>query len=406
MNHPHTVGQGSSCEDRQEDQHHKESHKKNDSDCSLRTESSTQTSVKATPPINYMGEEPKERGLVGLANLGNTCYLNSTIQALRNTTELTAFFLEGRHEDFMKGKSETTQSVILTKAYADLLKCTWDGHRSQYIRPVGFFNDMCKAVDDTMFEQFKMKIAHDSHEFLMFMLDNLHSSLAEEVNITITRPPPSSESEVMIQKALEFWRDMFRKSYSPLIDLLFGLYQREMHCQTCNKKTYTYETFNCLKVGMPEARTTADPVDLDTLLKEELKEETIEGYACDHCAPTRCPAIRRTRLWKLPKILFVALKRFTPIGTKITTPFKMDIDTEMPFEQHFSPETPEPSRHKKYSLFATIDHFGSTHGGHYTSQAKNPLTGKWHGYDDESVYDLEKPSVGNSTYIVCLRATS
>ncbi len=349
-------------------------------------------------------QNKNEKGLVGLGNLGNTCYMNSSIQALRNTTELTAFFLEGRHQDFLKGKSDTSKAVILTKAYVDLLQCMWSGHRTQYIRPVGFFNDMCKVVDDTVYEQFKMRIAHDSHEFLGFMLNSLHDSMAEEVNITITRPAPVSEGDRMIQQALEFWRDMFRKSYSPMIDLVFGLFQREMHCQQCNKKTYAYDVFNSLKVGMP--MNTQDPTDLHSILQEELKDEVIEEYACEHCAPQRGRAIRRTKIWKLPKILFVMLKRFSPTGARIQTPFSYDNASEIAFEQHFSTFSPEPSRHKKYSLFATIDHFGSTQGGHYTCQAKNPLTGKWYGYDDESVVDIEAPSFGRSTYIVCFRTTS
>jgi ubiquitin C-terminal hydrolase len=266
---------------------------------------------------------------------------------------------------------------------------------------------MCKAVDDTVFDQFKMKIAHDGHEFLMFMLDNLHEALAEEVNIVITRHPSVTEQDTMIQKALEFWRDMFRKSYSPMIDLVFGLYQREMHCQACNTKTYTYETFNCLKVAVPQhQQEQGEPMTLDSCLQEELKEETIEEYACDHCQPARSKAIRRTKLWKLPKILFVALKRFSPTGAKLQTPLSLNPLEETSFEGHFSSLSPEPSRSKKYSLFATIDHFGSSSGGHYTSQAKNPLTGKWHGYDDESVYDLDGPSVGRSTYICCFRTSN
>lgn len=404
--------QGNNYVGHQEDLHHKVVRSLKNDD-SFSSSSSGLTRFKAEQPINYMGDQqpqssPEEKnkndkGLVGLANLGNTCYLNSTIQALRNTTELTAFFLEGRHQEFLKGKQESNKSVILTKAYVDLLQCLWSGHRSQFIRPVGFFNDMCKAVDDTVFDQFKMKIAHDGHEFLMFMLDNLHEALAEEVNIVITRHPSVTEQDTMIQKALEFWRDMFRKSYSPLIDLVFGLYQREMHCQSCNTKTYTYETFNCLKVAVPQQ---GEPMTLDVCLQEELKEETIEEYACDHCAPKRSSAIRRTKIWKLPKILFVALKRFSPTGAKLQTPLSLNPLEEISFEGQFSSLSPEPSRSKKYTLFATIDHFGSSQGGHYTSQAKNPLTGKWHGYDDESVYDLDGPSIGRSTYICCLRASS
>lgn len=405
MSQGHTREQESSYEGHQGDPHHT-TLRSSENDYSSSVSSSSGVSFKAESPINYMEEQPKEqnkndKGLVGLGNLGNTCYLNSTIQALRNATELTAFFLEGKHEEYLKTKRDDSKSVILSKAYVDLLKTMWSSHRSQYIRPVGFFNDMCKAVDDTVFDQFKMRIAHDSHEFLMFMLDNLHESLAEEVNIVITRPPPVTENDMMIQKALEYWKDMFRKSYSPLIDIVFGLSQREMHCQECNKKHYSYEVFNCLKVGMPS--NTQDPVLLHNLIQDEYKDEEIEGYACDHCAPKRTKAVRRTKLWKLPKILFVALKRFTPTGAKIQTPLDLNPSQDYVFDQHFSGSSPEPSRHMKYSLFATIDHFGSSGGGHYTSQAKNPLDGKWYGYDDESVVDIEKPSIGRSTYILCFR---
>ncbi|KAL4716435.1 hypothetical protein ACJJTC_015863 [Scirpophaga incertulas] len=39
-------------------------------------------------------EDSRPGGLVGLQNMGNTCYMNAALQALSNTTPLTSYFLE------------------------------------------------------------------------------------------------------------------------------------------------------------------------------------------------------------------------------------------------------------------------------------------------------------------------
>ena len=42
--------------------------------------------------------KPLERGVVGLVNLGNSCYQNATLQALAAEPGLTAYFISGEYE--------------------------------------------------------------------------------------------------------------------------------------------------------------------------------------------------------------------------------------------------------------------------------------------------------------------
>jgi ubiquitin C-terminal hydrolase len=51
-------------------------------------------------------------------------------------------------------------------------------------------------------------------------------------------------------------------------------------------------------------------------------------------------------------------------------------------------------------LRGIVDHHGSSRGGHYTAQVKDPISDNWLLYDDESVFPLAKPNFGESNYIL------
>ena len=72
-------------------------------------------------------------GLVGLENLGNTCYLNSTLQCLSNTFELTQFFLQSVFKVDLIQINDDHQESKLQKfvlSYAKTIDDMWNMNQS------------------------------------------------------------------------------------------------------------------------------------------------------------------------------------------------------------------------------------------------------------------------------------
>jgi ubiquitin C-terminal hydrolase len=136
-------------------------------------------------------------------------------------------------------------------------------------------------------------------------------------------------------------------------------------------------------------------------LHSEFKEEEIDGYACESCKQ-RTLTKKQASIWRLPKVLILSLKRFTPMGTRDNTPLVYNGEP-LSFESVFAPESTEKSRATKFKLFATVDHHGSHMGGHYTSQCFSPVWKRWHRYDDETVSEIDAARFGAQTYILMLR---
>jgi ubiquitin C-terminal hydrolase len=345
---------------------------------------------------NKSASESKEKdislkGVVGIQNMGNTCYLNSIIQLLRVSPELNMYILSS---DF---SNITNKHKDIILAYQDINRALWSTYKSAYVRPLGFISEIRKAVKDTVYEMFGTPIPNDSHEFLIYLLDNFHEATKTPINSekrSLGSEKQESGSDKIRSLARKGWEEFLSKNNSQIVKLFFGMYRKTIICTNCNNKTYNWEVFNSLKI--PCEGTT-----FKEWIKEECKDSEIEGYNCEECK-NRYTAKIYTHIWRLPTNLFITLRRFNYDGRKNMTkcPYNGEI---FDFKEFFADESDHKSKSWSYELRGVSDHHGSHLGGHYTTQFKHQISGEWWWMDDESTHKMENPVFSPSNYILLFR---
>ena len=132
------------------------------------------SSKQNTMHSSYVG-----KGRTGLANLGNTCFMNSVLQCLSHTYEL---------NDFLNKKEYQTK---LRKKEDSLILMEWDKLRIMMwsencvISPGGFLDAVQKVSRIKNKDLFTGYAQNDFSEFLVFVMECFHNSILREVDMTI-----------------------------------------------------------------------------------------------------------------------------------------------------------------------------------------------------------------------------
>ena len=340
-----------------------------------------------------MSTTEKANGRVGLANLGNTCFLNVIIQSIRYCPGLAAYLYSGAYKLHLK--SDRSLAPI-THEIADVVKCMWgaDVKARATMAPRGFISVAARLSDTAGYPDLVSGMQSDAAEFLQFLLDSIHSGISRQVQMDIVGSPKTIHDTTQI-KALQSWVDFYRKEYSIIVENFFGQTQTVATCGHCKAISVKFEPWMMLKVPIPEED--SSPVTLQECFTKAYEKETLSDYMCDSCK-NRGPATLQQSISRLPQVLILILKRFNNQGRKISKQVHVDID-----DTDISPwlAFPAVAKHSPahYSTFAIVEHHGSSRGGHYVSYAKDNDT--WLNYDDTSVNELNNTTglVNNNSYI-------
>ncbi|TPX44874.1 hypothetical protein SeMB42_g03364 [Synchytrium endobioticum] len=340
--------------------------------------------------------------LVGLRNLGNTCFMNSVIQCLNGIIPLVQIFLSGAYKTHINRSNPLGSKGIVTESFAELTSSLWTG-KEKAVQP-----SMFKSTIGSFASQFRGCEQHDSHEFLSFLLDAIHEDLkdarAVDAGRHATMQGPDDEDLCEDAAAARNWDRYLARNKSVIVDLFQGQLKSQLGCETCGHRCTTFDSMMYLSVPVPSSVSVpykSGAVTLDDCLATFHQEETLEASDAWHCP--QCNAKRRATkqlsIQKLPAILLVHLKRFSFSGMRGR---KVDTLVHFPLEKlDLGQYTAGASA--AFDLVAVSNHIGSASGGHYTAYVQRTFRGcrEWYLFDDARVAKVDASSiVSRDAYIL------
>eukprot|EP01138_Halocafeteria_seosinensis_P000635 gb/GECG01000650.1/.p1 GENE.gb/GECG01000650.1/~~gb/GECG01000650.1/.p1 ORF type:complete len:554 (+),score=59.68 gb/GECG01000650.1/:1-1662(+) len=311
----------------------------------------------AEQPGPFTAERITETNMVGLHNLGNTCYLSSGLQCLKAVFPLTSYFLSGTFQKDLNTSNPLSTGGQVTLAYVKLLRSMFmDPSSGKAVAPIQLKETVGKhrpALSNFL--------QQDASEALAFLLDALHEDCNRIKNKPYVEEPDyiddprtllaqafqlgygknqdrSSEGrmktsmdealapvnwkllhcrkiEFDVPRAREAWERWKRRNDSLVSETVVGQLRSTVTCPPqpagCGRISTVFDPFTVLSLEIPSPR--RGSVTLTDCLEHFMSGEQLDTnneYFCTACK-RHVQANKELTVWRLPKILVVQLKRFS-----------------------------------------------------------------------------------------------
>ncbi|ORY94944.1 hypothetical protein BCR43DRAFT_494854 [Syncephalastrum racemosum] len=360
------------------------------------------------------------RGVRGLCNMGNTCFMNVILQSFVHNPLLKAYFLSDHHNP-----AECRTKFCLCCEMINLFTQIYSGKKEPY-GPCSFLQSMWMSV-----KELAGYAQQDAHEFFISALNNIHAGceghkLANCDCIVHKTFAGLLQSNVTCSRC-----GNVTTTVDPMLDISLGLRPVEKKKKAAAPSQPVKGSNNLATApasaaaaaaaatsnGKPNERRSVDggangllrrPKQANTLmdcLDRYTQPEKLgpNEYSCSNCGNTFQEATKQLSVKRLPPVLSFQLKRFEhgSSASKIETKIKFPVELDM------TPYTTlgrQKSKHSGtgahlYTLFAVINHQGKLDSGHYTMYSKH--RGDWFKFEDHHVTTSYQKDVLESKAYMC-----
>ncbi|XP_058829573.1 ubiquitin carboxyl-terminal hydrolase 36 isoform X2 [Topomyia yanbarensis] len=299
----------------------------------------------------------------GMINVGNTCYLNSTLQALFHVPAIANWLVsDSAHRE----RCDDSNGCIICAMARTLLASQ---SNQGAIKPYLVYSKLrlvCKHLVPGRQE--------DAHEFLRYLMEAMEKSY-------LSRSKNGKDLE------------QYSKETTPLNQILGGYLRSEVKCLSCQHTSTTFQHFEDLLLDIRKANSIEEALG-GYFARERLEEMQ---YKCEACKK-RVAATKQFSLERAPFVLCIQLKRFSMLGGKINKHVELRRELDL---TPYSAKSAASNGRFTYKLVSMVTHLGNTqHCGHYTAIGGTE-SGTYYVFDDSSVRPTSIQNVtSTNAYII------
>ncbi|XP_064637995.1 ubiquitin carboxyl-terminal hydrolase 36-like isoform X2 [Lineus longissimus] len=293
----------------------------------------------------------------GLHNMGNTCFLNSTLQCLTYTAPLANYLMTDDHPQ----KCKVVGFCMMCELQRHMRRCFEKPGNA--IRPQTILLKL-----NSIAKHMHWGRQEDAHEFLRYVVDSMQKSALIGYNKL----------------------DRISKETTVVNKVFGGFLRSQVTCLRCKEKSNTYDP--CMDISLDIKNVPS----IQKAFEKFVHPETLDcdnAYHCPRCK-NKVSATKRFSVHRPPNALTIQLKRFDynkSFGGKITR--HIHFSDRLDIRPYMSVNHGEPVN---YQLYGVLVHSGmGCTSGHYYCYVKSPSQ-VWHCMNDASVSQVGASRVFNS----------
>jgi len=262
---------------------------------------------------------------------------------------------------------------------------------------------------------------NDLTEFLLFMIECIHTSRKRSTQMNIRGSSESTTDDLALQCYSMLKDNYARGEFSELSAIFHGVYvsrlftpdgntlhsnKPESFClldlpipTTNGRFSFDAPASHLLKISdlLPSSKSANPIITILDCFDEFVADELLSGWFNEK-ENRKEPVRKNITFWSFPNVLIVTLKRFSPDGARkneALVDFPLDILDLSKYVVGYRAKT------YKYKLFGVANHIGGIMGGHYTSFVMTE-DDKWFCFNDSAVSELPTTNVIVSPAAYCL----